>query len=342
MTEDKLWKAIEHRDAAFDGIVFYGVVTTGVYCRPSCPSRRPRRDNVRYFPTTIDAERAGLRACRRCRPDEQSLPSGNAARIVAAHRLAAADCDVTLRALCTRLKVSERTLRRAFAEVLGVSPQEFLAALRLDRLKDGLRRHARITDAVHSAGYGSTSRVYEQVDAGLGMTPSAYAQGGAGQCLRYVIERTPLGYLAVAATERGLCFAQFGSDAGALAAELREAFPEARLEPAPDDAWLRALLEIAAAPGQWRSLPVDVRGSAFQARVWRALRDIPAGATRTYAQVAQAIGAPRAVRAVANACAANPVALAIPCHRVVPKSGGTGGYRWGEDRKAKLLESERG
>lgn len=342
MTEDKLWNAIAARDAAFDGILYYGVVTTGVYCRPSCPSRRPRRDNVRYFPSPKDAERAGLRPCKRCRPEEQTLPTGSAARVVAAHRLAAADCDVTLAALCARLQVSERTLRRAFAEVLGVSPREFLAALRLARLKDGLRRHARVTDAVYSAGYGSASRVYEQVDAGLGMTPSAYANGGAGQCLRYVIEDTPLGHLAVAATERGLCFAQFGSDAGVLVSLLEETFPEARLEAAADDAWLRALLEIAATPGQWRSLPVDVRGTAFQARVWRALRDIPAGTTRTYAQLAQAIGEPRAVRAVANACAANPVALAIPCHRVVPKAGGTGGYRWGEDRKSQLLAAERG
>lgn len=342
MSDDVFWNAVAERDMRFDGILYYGVVTTGVYCRPGCPSRRPRRDNVRFFVTPREAELAGLRPCKRCRPDSAEQPVGVAAQVLAACRVAMTECDATLASVCGALKLSDRTLRRSFNEILGISPTEFLAAARVERLKQSLRRHDRVTDAGYAAGFGSSSRLYERSVEKLGMTPGAYAHGGAGQRVRFAVAETALGWLAVAATDRGLCFARFGTSARALEQELRQTFPQARLDAAEGDAWIRALFEIADAPASWRALPVDIHGTTFQAKVWRALKEIPPGEQRTYAQVAAAIGSPKSTRAVANACAANPVALAVPCHRVVPKSGGTGGYRWGADRKRRLLAAEIG
>jgi AraC family transcriptional regulator of adaptative response/methylated-DNA-[protein]-cysteine methyltransferase len=342
MTDDNLWCAVAERDARFDGILFYGVITTGVYCRPSCPSRRPRRDNTRFFVTSQAAERAGLRPCRRCRPDTLELPTGASARVAAACRIAFDECDVTSNAIAARLGLSSRGLRRAFAEVLGLSPGAMLTAARTERLRIGLRRHGRVAEAGYAAGFSSSSRVYEGASQRLGMTPGQFAARGAGQAISYASARTALGWLTVAATDKGLCFARFGDGAAVLEQALFATFADATLVGAGDNAWIRALFEIAEQPSAWRELPVDIRGTVFQAKVWQALKAIPAGVTRTYAEVARAIGAPRAVRAVASACAANPVAIAVPCHRVVPKIGGSGGYRWGEARKRALLAAERG
>ncbi len=340
MTDDRLWTAVAERDARFDGLLYYGVVTTGVYCRPSCPSRRPRRDNVRYFATPARAERAGMRPCRRCRPDDMAAPAGAAAAVAAACAHMLDDGDVTIDSVAERLGIGARSLRRRFIDVLGITPADMLAAAKITRLRAGLQRHARVSDATYEAGYGSPSRMYARVEDKLGMAPKTYAAGAAGERIDYAIAGTSVGLLGIAATARGLCFARFGVRESAILRELTDAFPCARLEEAPDNAWIRALFEMADAPAAWRDLPTDVRGTAFQAKVWRALKRIPAGQTRSYAEVAAAIGAPRAVRAVAGACAANPVALAVPCHRVVPKAGGSGGYRWGEARKRELLRAE--
>jgi AraC family transcriptional regulator, regulatory protein of adaptative response / methylated-DNA-[protein]-cysteine methyltransferase len=334
------WNAIRERDAAFAGALFYGVVTTGIYCRPGCPSRRPNRANVRFFPDANSAERAGLRPCKRCRP-ETATTGSDAARLVVrcCDALAQLDPLPPPARLARDAGVSERTLRRDFNALLGISPGRYLQALKAQRLRAALRNGERVTDAVYSAGYGSSGRAYENAPGRLGMTPSDYAASGAGVAIDYCVRNTRLGWLLVAATERGLCFARFGSSRRILLEQFKAEFAAATVREAAND-WIEALLDFADGQVRWRVLPVDIRGTAFQERVWRALRDIPAGQTRTYADVAAAIGAPKSVRAVANACGANPVAVAVPCHRVLPKAGGVGGYRWGTATKQRLLESE--
>ena len=335
-----LWNVIRDRDAAFEGALYYGVVTTGIYCHPGCPSRRPNRENVCFFTDARSAERAGLRPCKRCRPEKMDACS-DAARLVINCCNALTQVEVLPKPteLAGDAGVSERTLRRDFKELLGIAPGQYLHALKAGRLRHALRNGERITDAVYSAGYGSSGRAYENAPGRLGMPPSAYAANGAGVTIDYSVRKTQLGWLLVAATERGLCCARFGTSRASLLEELAAEFSAARSRETAN-AWIEALLDFADSQTQWRMLPVDVRGTAFQELVWRALRDIPAGQTRTYAEVAAAIGAPRSVRAVANACGANPVALAVPCHRVLPKAGGVGGYRWGTKTKQRLLEIE--
>ena len=337
--DEMWWNAIRDRDAAFDGALFYGVVTTGVYCRPGCPSRRPKRENVRFFPDAASAQHAGLRACKRCRPDAAAAGDGATRLVVGAcDRLANQDPLPTPAAFATLTGCSDRTLRRAFKDVLGITPGQYLQALKTQRLRGALRGGERITDALYSAGYGSSGRAYENT-ARLGMRPSRYTAGGAGIRIEYAMRETAAGWLLAAASANGLCCVRFGESRAALRSTLAEEFPAASLTEAPNE-WTEALFDFADGRADWRVLPIDVRGTAFQEKVWRALRKIPQGQTRSYAQVAQAIGLPSSVRAVANACAANPVALAVPCHRVVPKSGGIGGYRWGVATKQALLERE--
>jgi AraC family transcriptional regulator of adaptative response/methylated-DNA-[protein]-cysteine methyltransferase len=337
---DVLWQALHNRDAAFEGALFYGVLTTGIYCRPGCPARRPNRENVRFFADAESAERAGLRACKRCRP-EAAGPASAAARIVinCCRFLDGADPLPTLAAAAQQMGTSARTLRRDFNTLLGIAPGQYVQALKAQRLRGALRSGARVTDAVYQAGYGSTGRAYENAPGRLGMAPSTYALGGTGETIDYGIRNTRLGWLLVAATARGLCCARFGPSRGALLCEFDAEFARAKRCESTND-WVEALFDFADSRCEWRELPLDIRGSAFQERVWRALRAIPAGQTRTYSEVAQAIGAPRSVRAVANACGANPVALAIPCHRVLPRTGGVGGYRWGAATKQQLLAAE--
>lgn len=342
--DDRRWTAVLARDREADGRFVYAVTSTGVFCRPSCPSRRPRRERVRFFDSAAAAERAGFRACRRCAP-AGARPVSPAARAVARAaaflRAHAAD-TVPLARLAAYVGLSASHLQRAFTAHTGVSPREFQAACRAERFRRALRDGRDVTTATYDAGYGSPSRVADQKPTGRGLTPSAYRTGARGAEIAYAVVPSVLGRLLVAGTARGVCAVKLGPSEAPLVAALAAEFPGATLQarglPA---AWARAIAAaVASRPATTPDVPLDIQGTAFQWRVWRALAAIPAGETRTYAQVAAAIGRPRAVRAVAGACAANPVALVVPCHRVVPAAGGPGGYRWGAERKAALLARE--
>jgi AraC family transcriptional regulator of adaptative response/methylated-DNA-[protein]-cysteine methyltransferase len=339
---DARWLAVQGRDVRADGRFVYAVRSTGIYCRPSCPSRRPRPDRVAFFPTPDAAEQAGFRACRRCDPRAGQSASAQKVDRVRLWIDSHPDLRPSLARLARVAGVSPWHLQRTFKRLLGVTPAQYARAGRATRLKRELKRGP-VTDAIYAAGFGSPSRVYE--DGGvLGMTPRAYGTGGRGERIRFTTVTTPLGTLLVAATDRGVCRVALGEEPGQLERDLRDEFPAADVR--RDRAGLKAAgaaLRAAAAGLPVPSpLPLDVRGTAFQRQVWRALRQIPIGKTRTYAEVAREIGRPGAARAVARACATNPVALAVPCHRVVPAAGGEGGYRWGSERKKKLLAEEAG
>lgn len=342
------WDAVTRRDPAADGRFVFGVHTTGVYCRPSCPARRPLRRNVRFYPDPAAARRAGLRACLRCKPDDRAAcPAWIRDLCTTIVRHVDDPAALTLAALAARVGKSPAHLQRTFRAAVGVSPREYAARCRLDRLKGSLRAGDSITGAIHDAGYGSTSRLYEHTDDHLGMTPGEYRAGGDGVAITHAVADTPLGPLLIAATDRGLCSVQFGDSPDELLARLRREYPRAELRPMRDTAapafvaWVDALRRYIADGRPHPDLPLDVRASAFQSRVWNFLKKIPPGETRSYAQVAAAIGAPTAARAVARACATNPVALAIPCHRVIRETGDLSGYRWGPERKRQLLARER-
>jgi AraC family transcriptional regulator of adaptative response/methylated-DNA-[protein]-cysteine methyltransferase len=344
---DPRWTAVAARDSRADGTFVYAVRSTGIYCRPSCPSRRPRRDRVEYFPDSAAAGAAGFRACRRCDPD--SVGPGPVARRVAAAvgllERAEPGSEPSLAALAKHAGCSAPYLQRAFVRVLGVSPREYAAALKLARFKSGLRENRTIADATFEAGFGSSSRIYEQSSRALGMTPAQYRRGGAGLDLTFVTAPSPIGVVLVAGTARGISAVRLGESAAALVADLRGEFPAAVIREDREvlrDAVDAVLRHLGGEPSATRDLPLDVRCTAFERRVWSALQRIPPGSRATYAEVAAMIGAPRAARAVARACASNPVAVVIPCHRVVPAAGGTGQYRWGAERKAALLASESG
>jgi AraC family transcriptional regulator, regulatory protein of adaptative response / methylated-DNA-[protein]-cysteine methyltransferase len=339
------WAAIRDRNATLDGKFFYGVVTTGVYCRPSCPSRRPLRRNVRFFPSSEAAERAGLRPCLRCGPGANTAAKaiGELCDYIREHSVEPVD----LKRLAARAGFSLFHLQRTFKTVTGVSPREFLESCRIERLKSGLRGGQPVTTAVYDAGFSSGSRVYERAGASFGMTPGQYGRGGFGVKISYAFTQTRFGLLMIAATDRGICSVQFGSDEEAMVSSLRERFPNASTEaarrPLPEsfDLWMDALAQHLEVGEPLAELPLDVQATAFQIRVWKFLQGIPSGEVRSYTEVAQGIGKPGAARAVARACATNPVAILVPCHRVIRGSGALGGYRWGLDRKRRLLESER-
>jgi AraC family transcriptional regulator of adaptative response/methylated-DNA-[protein]-cysteine methyltransferase len=346
--EERYWQAVVERDRAWDGRFVYAVASTRIFCRPSCPARRPRREGVAFFDTPATAERAGFRACRRCRPaqTEAENPAALVERACRAIETALADdgAPPSVGELAARLGVGPTRLRQAFGQVIGVTPRQYAEAARLAGLKARLKEGETVTTALYGAGYGSTSRLYERAPERLGMTPGAYARGGAGTTIRYTIaDAGPLGRLMVAATERGLCAISFGDDEVTLTAALAAEYPAAAIE--RDDAELGEAVTTLLAHLEGRrpalALPLDVRATAFQRRVWEELRRIPYGETRSYGQVAAALGEPAATRAVAQACAANPTALAIPCHRVVRADGALGGYRWGVARKQALLGRER-
>ena len=343
---NKCWEAVSKRDHSFDGIFYVGVLTTGVYCKPSCSARRPLQKNVRFYPTPKAAERDGLRACLRCRPLEG--PGTKPSRI---HELCryieehAAE-PLTLEDLAEKAGLSRFHLQRTFKAVVGLSPKQYQEACRLESLKGALKESNDVTGAVYDAGFGSASRVYERADTRLGMTPNRYRQGGRGLSITYATVDSPLGLLLIAATDRGVCFVQFGDTREGLLGKLRKEYPEAELEPMPNPPskefrqWMEALNRYLENKQPSLDLPVDVRATASQMRVWNYLQSIPAGEVRSYGEVAAGIGAPSSTRAVARACATNPVALAIPCHRVIRGSGELGGYRWGLERKSKLLKME--
>jgi AraC family transcriptional regulator of adaptative response/methylated-DNA-[protein]-cysteine methyltransferase len=343
----KAWQQVLERDARADGQFFYAVKSTKIYCKPSCPSRRPTRKNVTFFPTTEAARAAGYRACLRCEPDltvAKPDPQAGAIAAVTEYLEQHKGQKTKLKDLARATGVGKFTILRGFKRVLGVSPGEYGRAQRIAAFKQKVREpKARVTDAIYEAGFGSSSRLYEGSDAALGMTPTRLKAGGAGERIRYAVAQSPLGTMLVAATDRGVCSIAFGDAEEALVAELRSAFPRAELKRMDREleyavtAMVAAMREHPAAI----TLPMDVRGTAFQQRVWRELQSIPRGETRTYSEIAAAVGSPQSVRAVAGACAANPVAVIVPCHRVIGKNGSLTGYRWGVERKRALLDAER-
>jgi AraC family transcriptional regulator of adaptative response/methylated-DNA-[protein]-cysteine methyltransferase len=342
--DDLRWQSVGAREGAFDGLFVYAVSSTGVYCRPSCPSRRPRREHVAFFDSPAAAERAGYRACKRCRPNV--APSDPWVQKIqrACVYLANVEGHPALATLARRLGGSPYHLQRNFKRLVGVTPREYAEACRLRKVKRGLRRGADVTGATLDAGYGSSSRFYERAAPKLGMSPTTYRRGGAGMDIRFTIVDSPLGRLLVAATARGVCAVSMGASDAALERALADEYPSATIasDPGALAAWTRQILSHLSGTRPRMDLPIDVQATAFEWQVWQALAAIPYGETRSYSDIAAAIGRPRAVRAVASACAHNPVALAIPCHRVVPAAGGAGGYRWGAARKKTLLARERG
>lgn len=341
---DPRWKPLAARDSAADGTFVYGVTSTGIYCRPSCPSRRPRADRVRFFDAPIGARQAGFRPCKRCRPDTVGLaqPGVEAVRRASAYLAVHADQPVTLDHLARVAAMSPSHLQRRFKAIVGLSPREYQAAVRAGRLRSSLRDGRDVTTAIYESGYGSPSRVYEASPTGRGMLPSVYRRGGAGMRIAYVTVPSPVGQVLVAATDAGVCAVKLGESVAALVRDLRREYPaaeiEARRKPRPE--WTRAIAQHLRGQAPSLELPIDVRATAFQWKVWRALQRIPYGETRAYAEVAKAIGKPKAARAVARACATNPVCLVVPCHRVVRTGGELGGYRWGVARKKHLLTLE--
>jgi AraC family transcriptional regulator of adaptative response/methylated-DNA-[protein]-cysteine methyltransferase len=340
---DPRWEAVLARDPAADGQFYYSVRTTGVYCRPSCCARAALPENVQFHATAEAAERAGYRPCQRCRPNEPGPDRRQAARIASVCReIESAATTPTLAELARHSGLSPHHLHRVFKSVTGLTPRAYAAAHRAKRVRAELRQAPTVTDAVYRAGYGSSGRFYEAADGILGMTPSRYRAGGAGVEIQFSVGECSLGSVLVAATARGVCAIFFGDDPDALARELQDRFPRARLK-AGDSKFQRTVAIVVGfveAPRLGFSLPLDVRGTAFQARVWKALREIPAGKTASYDEIARRLGSPSSARAVARACATNPVAVAIPCHRVVRKGGGISGYFWGVERKQALLERE--
>jgi AraC family transcriptional regulator of adaptative response/methylated-DNA-[protein]-cysteine methyltransferase len=342
---DPRWPAVIGRDAASDGAFYYSVRTTGVYCRPSCAARPPRPENVAFHPTRADAERAGFRPCKRCKPDQPPRAERQAAQVAVLCRLLeTAETVPTLDELAAHIGQSSFHTHRMFKAVTGVTPRAYAAAHRAERVRAELRTAPSVTDAIYGAGYGSSGRFYETSTARLGMTPGRFRAGGAGVAIGFATGTCSLGTVLVAASDRGVCAILLGDDGDQLAADLARRFPRARLAPGGDGfaALVAQVVAHVEAPGIGAGLPLDIQGTAFQQRVWAALSAIPAGATRSYREVAAAIGAPSAVRAVAAACAANPIAVVIPCHRVVRGDGDLSGYRWGIDRKRALLDREAG
>jgi AraC family transcriptional regulator of adaptative response/methylated-DNA-[protein]-cysteine methyltransferase len=354
-TSDEFWQAVQTRDRGADGTFVYAVRSTGIYCRPSCPSRKPKREQVSFFPLAEAAEQKGFRACLRCRP-RSFLPRdpriGAVSRVcheidiqILADVGGSSEEPITLATLSARAGMSTHQLERAFRGVMGITPRQYTDALRMRLLKSRLKKGVNVTNALYDAGFGSSSRLYERAPSHLGMTPATYRQGGAGMFIHYTIASSPLGRLLVGATERGISALYLGDSDARLEAELRKEYPRAEIRREDHGVqglhgWVERILAHLRGREPHLDLPTDVQATAFQRRVWEELRRIPYGSTRTYTQVARAIGRPTAVRAVARACATNPVSVVVPCHRVVREDGNLAGYRWGLSRKQTLLAKE--
>ena len=343
----KAWQQVLARDARADGQFVYAVKSTRIYCRPSCPSRRPERKQVAFYPTPEQAREAGFRACLRCQPDaieRKPDPQLAAIETVTTYLTEHASERSRLKDVAAATGVAPLTILRGFKRVLGVTPREFAKSRRVEAFKDKVRTRpaASVTDALYDAGFSSSSQLYEDAADTLGMTPTALKRGGAGETIRYATAESPLGRMLVAATARGLCSVAFADTDDELLAQLQASFPKAELKPLERELSyaVEALLSLMTEHPAAADLPLDVRATAFQQRVWRELRQIPRGETRTYTQVAEALDSPTSVRAVAAACAANPLAVLVPCHRVLGKSGALTGYRWGVERKRQLLAAE--
>lgn len=340
---DRCWAALERRDAAAAHSFLYGVRTTGVYCRPGCTSRLPLRRNTSFFETTAEAEAAGLRPCKRCRPAENSSASRHITAIErACALLRTSEATPSLGELADAAGISRFHFHRVFKQITGATPRDYARTHRLGRLAEKLEAGQPVTEAIYASGFGSSSRAYEASPTALGMTPGARRRGGSGETIRYATVESPLGWALVAATGRGVCMTALGDDRDSLITALRQRFPAAEI--VADEAglkhWADRIVGFITDPDRALDLPLDIQGTAFQAQVWRALQKIPVGKTATYTEIAEALGQPKAVRAVALACAANKLALLVPCHRVIRRDGDLGGYRWGVERKRALLASE--
>ncbi|WP_392481912.1 bifunctional DNA-binding transcriptional regulator/O6-methylguanine-DNA methyltransferase Ada [Nostoc sp. C110] len=342
--EETLWKAVLNRDPTIDGKFFYGVRSTGIYCRPICPSRRPNRNQVCFFQSIQEAQSAGFRPCKRCQPQFETVSNPAKAKVLAVCRYIEAQSDriPTLSELCSQVEMSPSYLQKLFKQIIGVSPFQYADALRTQRLKQRLQSGEEIAHAVYDTGYGSSSQIYEKAPNQLGMTPKIYQQAGKTISIVYAIAPCPLGYLLVATTDKGICAVKLGDEADKLEHILNQEFHQAHI--IRDDhihkEWIQGILDLIAGDETQLDLPLDIRGTAFQKQVWQVLQKIPYSETRTYTDIAHDIAKPQAVRAVGNACGANPIAVIIPCHRVLRSDGSLGGYRWGIERKQKLLVQE--
>jgi len=349
VNEATAWESVLQRDASADDRFLYAVTTTGIYCRPSCPSRRPKRDNVAFFSSAEAAEDAGFRACQRCRPNRAKTPHRGVERAreyIDTHIADLGEERITLELLGEQSGLSPYHLQRKFKEIVGLTPAQYVRARKSELLKGELKRGETVSRATFGAGYGSSSRVYGDSDKRLGMTPATYRRGGAGAHIEYVTARTSLGILLVGATDRGVCAVTLGNDVKSLEGALELEYPAATRTHVSHPssslrAWVADIIEVVDSDRVRLDIPFDIQASAFQWKVWRELQKIPFGETRSYGEIANAIGAPKAVRAVASACANNRAAVIIPCHRVVRQNGELGGYRWGLERKQRLIEKER-
>jgi AraC family transcriptional regulator of adaptative response/methylated-DNA-[protein]-cysteine methyltransferase len=341
--DESRWAAVQNRDTSADGCFVYAVASTRIYCRPSCPSRRPHRRHVRFFGSTVEAEAQGYRACRRCLPKDPETRAGRRIRAAQSYLEQHLDETVTLERLGREVRMSPYHLQRTFKRLTGTTPKAYATARRLEQMKSRLKEGKSVTRATYDAGYSSPSRAYDHSRARLGMTPATYRRGGEGVRIAFTVVPTDAGQLLVAGTDRGICAVTLGDDAHALEAALRGEYPAAEIERGNGEleAWTRAVVDHLEEGGSTERLPLDLRGTAFQRQVWETLQRIPRGATRSYSEIARELGRPAAARAVAQACASNRLALVIPCHRVVREDGGLGGYRWGIERKRALLERER-
>ncbi len=337
------WAAVARRDPRADDVFYYSVRTTGVYCRPSCAARLARRENVRFHSSTADAEAAGFRPCKRCRPNELPLAARRAEAVAKACRLIeAAEETPEFEAVAKSVGMSRFHFQRVFRTITGLTPKAYALAHRANRVREQLKRSATVTDAIYEAGFNSSGRFYATSDQMLGMTPTDFREGGPDADIRFAVGECSLGSVLVAATEKGICAILFGEEPAALAEDLQTRFPKARViggDPS-FETWVARVVGFVEAPRLGLDLPLDVRGTVFERRVWKALQQIPLGSTASYSEVAKKIGAPGSARAVARACGANRLAVAIPCHRVVRSDGGLSGYRWGVERKRTLLERE--
>ncbi|MBZ5537216.1 MAG: bifunctional DNA-binding transcriptional regulator/O6-methylguanine-DNA methyltransferase Ada [Acidobacteriia bacterium] len=344
-SEDLRWQAVLNRDSRSDRAFVFAVRSTGIYCRPSCPARRPQRAQVVFFPEPNAAERSGFRPCRRCHPRDgvDRDPQAELVCRVCAIIDSGSDETLTLDALSTQVGLSPHHLQRTFKRLMGITPRQYAEARRLKNFKAHLRNGRNVTTALYEAGYGSSSRLYEKTGPHLGMTPTAYRKGGEGMMIRYTVNNSPLGRLLVAATDRGICFLSLGDADRPLETVLREEYPSAeiRREESGLGQWVNSIVKHLQGNQPQLKLPLDVQATAFQWEVWHKLQSIPYGQTRSYSDIARSLGRPRAARAVARACATNRVPIVIPCHRVVREDGNPGGYRWGINRKETLLSMER-
>lgn len=341
--DEERWAAVLRRDPQADSCFYYSVQTTGVYCRPSCPSRTALRKNVAFYGTCADAERSGFQPCKRCRPNEASLDERRAAAVAKACRLIeSSDSEPNLDKLAKSCGMSRFHFHRVFKSITGVTPKAYMAAHRMQRLRAELQRSNTVTGAIYDAGFNSDGRFYAKSSEMLGMTPTCYRNGGKGASIRFAVGECTLGSILVAATDKGICAILLGDDPELLVQDLQKRFPKADFIGGDThfEQLVAKVVGFVEAPQIGIDLPLDLQGTAFQQRVWQALRNIPAGATISYSELAQRLGMPRAVRAIAQACAANHIAVAIPCHRVIRHDGGLSGYRWGVERKRALLESE--